>query len=332
MHARILTILAVSAFVLTLLFAVAAGAQEETTEATATLGGGGGTQVQQSQQQQVGTQQVTVQAEGCRRPQTEEEVINPTTHDEGFFGVQGGAIRIRYNVTNRTGPDDELFIEVRDEEGEDDELVRRISVDGETNGSRTEKASVDPGRFSFEVDAGDDIEYSVIIEDCRGTEVADDNNNGDSGGNNNGGTGDDNTNTTDTTDTTGVVPAQTDDTTGTTGTDTTDDTTTADTTTDPAATAEDAGDSANREGSFRCESFLHVVKDDDGALRAQYRDGVGDDELVVQRFEQCLEADVLANTVPDRLLPDTGGSSLIPLAGGALLIAGLLAGGRIFRR
>ena len=135
-------------------------------------------------------------------------------------------------------------------------------------------------------------------------------------------------------DTTGVVPAQTDDTTGTTtGTGTTDDTITADTvTTDPAATAEDAGDAANREGSFRCDSFLHVVRDDDGALRFQYRDGRGDDELIVQRFERCLEADVLANTIPEGRLPFTGGPSL-PVGGGALLlVTGAALALRMIRR
>ena len=106
-------------------------------------------------------------------------------------------------------------------------------------------------------------------------------------------------------------------------------------TTDPAttaeATAEDttddatAADNANREGSFRCDSFLRVVRDEDGALRAQYRDGDRDDELIVQRFEQCLEGDVLRNTIPNRLPPDTGGP-LLPVDGGVLLlVTGALA-------
>src|SRR3712207_2204487 len=55
------------------------------------------------------------------------------------------------------------------------------------------------------------------------------------------------------------------------------------------AADETAFDNANRDGSFLCESFLRVVRDDNGALRRQYRDGRGDDELVVQRFEQCVE-------------------------------------------
>ena len=106
------------------------------------------------------------------------------------------------------------------------------------------------------------------------------------------------------------------------------------------ATAEDtaadatAADDANRDGCFRCDSFLRVVRDENGALRRQYRDGRGDDELVVQRFEQCLEGDVLRNTIPNRLLPDTGGTSLLGLAAIGLvsLVAGASVLGAIARR
>ena len=123
---------------------------------------------------------------------------------------------------------------------------------------------------------------------------------------------------------------------------TTEETTTS--TTDPAATSEAtteektadaaAGDDANREGSFRCDSFLRVVRDENGALRGQYRDGRGDDELIVQRFERCLEGDVLRNTIPNRLLPDTGGASLLGLAalGLASMVAGASVLGAITRR
>ncbi len=108
-------------------------------------------------------------------------------------------------------------------------------------------------------------------------------------------------------------------------------------TADPAATSEAtaeetaadaaAGEDANREGSFRCDSFLRVVRDENGALRGQYRDGRGDDELIVQRFEQCLEGDVLRNTIPNRLLPDTGGAPLLGLA--AIGLASLVAGASV---
>jgi hypothetical protein len=82
---------------------------------------------------------------------------------------------------------------------------------------------------------------------------------------------------------------------------------------------------ADREGSFRCEFFLHVVRDDRGALRAQYQG----DELIVQRFEQCLSEDVLADTIPNRNLPFTGGMSLLFL--GAIGLAAIVAGVSVLR-
>ena len=97
---------------------------------------------------------------------------------------------------------------------------------------------------------------------------------------------------------------------------------------------ETTADEANRDGSFVCESFLRVVRDENGALRAQYRDGNGDDELIVQRFEQCLEADVLAGTIPKGELPFTGGAPLLHLAAIGLvsLVAGITVLGAATRR
>ncbi len=77
---------------------------------------------------------------------------------------------------------------------------------------------------------------------------------------------------------------------------------------------------------------MRVVRDDDGALRWQYRDNRGDDELIVQRFEQCLEAEVLAGTIPKGELPYTGGP-LLPVGGGALLLfTGVALALRMIRR
>jgi uncharacterized repeat protein (TIGR01451 family) len=100
----------------------------------------------------------------------------------------------------------------------------------------------------------------------------------------------------------------------------------------PAAEETDANLSADANrpdsGSFRCDLFLRVVRDDRGALQAQYRD----DELIVQRFEQCLSEDVLADTIPNRNLPFTGGP-LLPSGGGLLLlVAAAVLAGRIIRR
>ena len=96
-----------------------------------------------------------------------------------------------------------------------------------------------------------------------------------------------------------------------------------------ATTANSNADRMRDEGSFRCDSFLRQVSDETGALRAQYRDGDRDDELIVQRFEQCLSGDVLAETIPDRNLPFTGGMPLLFL--GAIGIASLIAGAAVLR-
>jgi LPXTG-motif cell wall-anchored protein len=75
--------------------------------------------------------------------------------------------------------------------------------------------------------------------------------------------------------------------------------------------------------AFRCDFFLHVVRDEGGNVRHQYRD----DELIVRRFEQCLSKDVLRDTIVNRKLPDTGGTPLLVLGSlaAALVGAGLLA-------
>jgi hypothetical protein len=65
------------------------------------------------------------------------------------------------------------------------------------------------------------------------------------------------------------------------------------------------------------------VRDDRGALRHQYQN----DELIVQRFEQCISADVLRDTIPKRLLPGTGGLPLLGLA--ALGLASIVAGASV---
>lgn len=77
--------------------------------------------------------------------------------------------------------------------------------------------------------------------------------------------------------------------------------------------------------AFRCDFFLRVVRDEQGALRDQYED----DELIVQRFERCLSEDVLADTFPDRKLPFTGGMSLLFL--GAIGLAAIVAGISVLR-
>ncbi|MCA1688158.1 MAG: hypothetical protein LC714_06125 [Actinobacteria bacterium] len=264
-----------------------------------------------------------MQAEGCKNPSGSVFDITNGTDDRltRFFDIDTEAFQIKYDV-DPDGDTPVLEIEVRDEDNQ--RVEETILIVGDESGK--ENAIEGPGAFRLKI-LEQDAKYDIIVRECKGNNPADDNNNG---GNNDGGSAGDGTTdgTTDTTDTTGVVPAQADTTGTTTGT--------ADpATTDPTATAdaaiEDAG-VANRDGSFRCESFLHVVRDEDGALRSQYRDGDRDDELIVQRFEQCLEADVLADTIPEGRLPFTGGPSL-PFGGGVLLLvtAAVLVG-RMIRR
>ena len=86
--------------------------------------------------------------------------------------------------------------------------------------------------------------------------------------------------------------------------------------------ADAAAGSVDREAeAFRCELFLRVVRDDRGALLNQYRG----DELIVHRVEQCLSEDVLRDTIPNKMLPDTGGPPvlLVPWTL-ALVAAGVL--------
>lgn len=96
---------------------------------------------------------------------------------------------------------------------------------------------------------------------------------------------------------------------------------------DTTATAEDASGAEEQSadaGFARCDFFLHVVRDEAGGVRDQYRD----DELIVRRFEQCLSEDVLKDTIVNRKLPDTGGPfSLLML--GSLTIAGFAVGAGI---
>ena len=96
---------------------------------------------------------------------------------------------------------------------------------------------------------------------------------------------------------------------------------------DGETTAADAATgSVDREAdAFRCELFLRVVRDDRGALRGQYRG----DELIVHRVEQCLSEDVLRNTIPNKLLPNTGGPPVLFVP---WLVAFVAAGILLLRR
>jgi hypothetical protein len=113
------------------------------------------------------------------------------------------------------------------------------------------------------------------------------------------------------------------------------DTTTPDTTTSTAdanleaTTANNNADGVRDADAFRCDFFLRQVSDEDGALLGQYRRGDREDELIVQRFEQCVSGDVLVDTIPNRKLPFTGGMPLLGLA--AIGLVSLIAGAVVLR-
>jgi hypothetical protein len=72
---------------------------------------------------------------------------------------------------------------------------------------------------------------------------------------------------------------------------------------------------------------LKVVRDDRGNVRHQYHN----DELIVRRVEQCLSEDVIADTIANRNLPDTGGPPLLLMLG-PLAITLIVAGTLVVRR
>jgi hypothetical protein len=67
---------------------------------------------------------------------------------------------------------------------------------------------------------------------------------------------------------------------------------------------------------FRCNFFLHEVRDVRGNVRRQYQD------LNTRRFERCLSNDVIPGTIVKRRLPATGGVPLIVLGFPAIALVG----------
>ena len=67
---------------------------------------------------------------------------------------------------------------------------------------------------------------------------------------------------------------------------------------------------------FRCNFFLHEVRDVRGNVRSQYED------LSTRRFERCLSKDVIPGTIVKRRLPATGGVPLIVLGFPAIALVG----------
>ena len=67
---------------------------------------------------------------------------------------------------------------------------------------------------------------------------------------------------------------------------------------------------------FRCNFFLHEVRDVRGNVRRQY------EGLSTRRFERCLSKDVIPGTIVKRRLPATGGVPLLVLGFPAIALVG----------
>ena len=252
---------------------------------------------------QAQAQDVQAQAASCPGARTVRTLRDQAGRHESRPDITGDAVLITYEVGGDGDSDGALFVELRNEDGD---IVESITSDGNTNSEGTVNASTESGRHEFVVEADQGLNYFVRLVDCTNVDARNENDNNNS--NNAGNTNDDT-----------VDVAQTENTTA--------DTTTADSVSE-ATTADDGSnaDGVRDADAFRCEYFLRVVRDDRGALRAQYQD----DEVVAQRFEQCISADVIADTIPDRKLPFTGGMPLLFLA--AIGIASLVAGAAVLRR
>jgi hypothetical protein len=110
--------------------------------------------------------------------------------------------------------------------------------------------------------------------------------------------------------------------TGNTGTTTADTTTTDRSSVSPETTTagSQAASSVDRSAdNFRCVNILRIIRN---PTRHQYN-------FSSQRIQQCRSGDVLANTIPRRNLPNTGGPPLLGLA--VLGVAALVAGASVFR-
>jgi hypothetical protein len=205
------------------------------------------------------------------------------------FRIRGDSFRLAFNIQGSG----RLDVAVVDEDG--GTVEERVTMSGDG----TEIIDLGPGTFRLEIQANNVNSYDIDVDDCLGESVSN----------------------------AQVTTAQNQQTTTAqrTTAENTNVSQAAENTTLQEAANPNANPNVNRDGSFRCELFLRTVRDDSGALRAQYRG----DELIVQRFEQCLSGDVLAGTIPDKNLPFTGGMSLLGLA--AIGIAALIAGAAVLR-
>jgi hypothetical protein len=349
---RLFGVLVVSLFVLTLLFAVAAGAQEESAaevttvlaadaadrkveaetdnvsvkvdngEVSVSTDDGSSSDDGTSQQSSLTVQQTqTDEGSGSRASTGDVNIIQTSSSScqnrtqvasldqdgdgSDTFSTEGKKFRVSYSVNFPSNPNNPTFtISIKNSSGTKvvDDVVEKADVSSDrfivnrrANNYRLQVTATPANRTTFD----------VTVDDCRGTD-------GGGGGHN---SANDSFST-----------SQTDGTETTTDTTATDTTATDTTTSAEAQTAEDQSlqESSNtgnvdRSGdNFRCVDILRIVRNPG---RGQY--------VSSQRFEECLSGDVLANTIPNRRLPGTGGPALLGLA--ALGLASLVAGASVLR-
>jgi hypothetical protein len=324
-HSRFPAVLAMVAFALTLLFAVAAGAQQESTIAEDLANSVGEQTVPVQSSRRVEAQDVQTQDQGCRDKRTVLSINSERESVNEKFDIDGDKFRVTYSVTFTNPNNNNDKFEVKIEEGS--RKVKSSSAEQDVN-NRSFTVNEGFGEFKLKTTVTGVKTYSLTVQDCRGDNSNNNNrhnnrNNNffrDNNGRNNGG-GNNRIHT-------GRTPSET----------TTSDTITRNTSpenTNPSSVAAETttsdtaanADFANRPNSenFRCESFLRSFSDNRGALNEQYKGN----EDIVRRFEECLSEDVLRNTIPNRNLPFTGGMSLLALA--VIGLVALIAGIAVFR-
>ena len=325
MHRRLLTVLAVASFVLTLLCASAVGAQESTDTSTSGSVDGGAAgateeiQAQGSQQQR----QVALRAEGCRDPRRVGTFSGNQDRSTPGFDIDGEAFRISYQ-TEPIDDQESASVDVRvlDEDNRHTG-VGFVALDGEDGSGNILEG---PGEFRLWILA-DNAEYHITVYDCRGNEPDD------AGTSDTSSTSDDTsqvaqttseeTDATETTDTTAGVTTSGADTTG----------TTAGVTAVEEDTSSDGGALRTDADAFRCEELLRVFRSSGNRQVSgssgdrQYNDS---DAVVTQRVETCLAAEVDRDTIPKGgSLPFTGGPYSLGLA--AIGLACVVAGASVLR-
>jgi len=114
---------------------------------------------------EVSASQVGQSDEGCANPQALETFTGTESQRTPTFNITGNTLRISFETeaTNPDAVDENLAIRVLDEAGSfvDSVLVLQPEVG-------SDNIFIDPGTYSLQIDAGQEVRYSVTVEDCVG--------------------------------------------------------------------------------------------------------------------------------------------------------------------